>query len=603
MLRDFTRAKRRFARPAPRAGWLPHAVPPSPSLFAPLRESARRDARSAALFLFCTGAHGVAHGALALFAGALVRGLASGLAPMDERSTRLVGASSALALAFAGALAASVKGATAVVAAGAQARLVGEAGERLRRRALAARLRGPVGAQCQPGHGDHAPAPKLATARRGPVVGGGASDPDVGRGVASLTTSIRDVEHALAAGLLQSVRALAELAPIVVVLFLVDARLAVGAALVLAPFGWALGRLRRAWKQRQLGAMREAEALFSAADDALRHADLFRVYRAERLARARVGALGARLTALSVSLAARAQALSSANEILAALALVLVVAGASRWALAERATVVPFAVAFFLAYKPLRDLGDARLAWAKGEAALERLALPLEADAPDDEVAGPRAPTADDAVIATLGVLEVDGLRLPRGGLAEPLRFSVAPGRCLGLVAPTGKGKTTLLRVLLGLEAPLAGAVRYGGLELGPRTEPGRRPFAWVPQDTPLIAGTLQENIALGAARVDARRALRELGAGDLADALGDEAIGAGGRSLSGGERQWVALARALEAGRPVLLLDEPTSGLDAASQARVLEAIAALRGRRTVVLVTHRREALTVCDEVIELG
>jgi ABC-type bacteriocin/lantibiotic exporter with double-glycine peptidase domain len=79
--------------------------------------------------------------------------------------------------------------------------------------------------------------------------------------------------------------------------------------------------------------------------------------------------------------------------------------------------------------------------------------------------------------------------------------------------------------------------------------------------------------------------------------------VGAGGRSLSGGERQWVALARALEAGRPVLLLDEPTSGLDAASQARVLEAIAALRGRRTVVLVTHRREALTVCDEVIELG
>ena len=169
-------------------------------------------------------------------------------------------------------------------------------------------------------------------------------------------------------------------------------------------------------------------------------------------------------------------------------------------------------------------------------------------------------------------------------------------------MAPTGRGKTTLLRVLLGLEAPAAGVVRYGGLELGPRTEPGRRPFAWVPQDAPLIAGTLDENVALGAEGVDARRALGALGAAELADALGDQAVGAGGRSLSGGERQWVALARALEAGRPVLLLDEPTSGLDAASQARVLEAIAALRGRHTVVLVTHRREALAVCDEVIEL-
>jgi ABC-type transport system involved in cytochrome bd biosynthesis fused ATPase/permease subunit len=184
-----------------------------------------------------------------------------------------------------------------------------------------------------------------------------------------------------------------------------------------------------------------------------------------------------------------------------------------------------------------------------------------------------------------------------------PLRFAVAPGRSLGLVAPTGKGKTTLLRVLLGLEPPLAGSVRYGGVELGPRIGPGRRPFAWVPQDAPLIAGTLEENVGLGAAGIDPRRALRALGAEELHDALQGDALGAGGRTLSGGERQWVALARALEAGRPVLLLDEPTSGLDAASQARVLEAIAALRGSRTVVLVTHRREALAVCDEVIELG
>jgi len=577
----------------------------SPSLYAPVREAARRDVRSAALFLFCTAAHGVAHGALALFAGALVRGLAGGLTLMDGRSTGLFAGGSAPALALAGAVAATFKGAAAVAAAGAQARLVGAAGERLRMRALSVRLQGPLGGECQAGHGDHAPAPKLTPGRRAPGVTDltGASQADVGSGVASLTTSIRDIEHALAAGLLQSVRALAELAPIVVVLFVVDARLAVAASLVLTPFAWALGRLRRAWKRRQRKAMHEAEALFSVADDALRHADLFRVYRAEDLARSRVVGLGARLTALSSSLAARAQALSSANEVLAALALVLVVAGASRWALADRATVVPFAVAFFLAYKPLRDLGDARLAWAKGEAALERLALPTEAPPPDAEVASPRSPSATDAALAGPGLLEVDGLRLRRGGLVAPLRFAVAPGRSLGLVAPTGKGKTTLLRVLLGLEPPLAGSVRYGGVELGPRIGPGRRPFAWVPQDAPLIAGTLEENVGLGAAGIDPRRALRALGAEELHDALQGDALGAGGRTLSGGERQWVALARALEAGRPVLLLDEPTSGLDAASQARVLEAIAALRGSRTVVLVTHRREALAVCDEVIELG
>jgi ABC-type transport system involved in cytochrome bd biosynthesis fused ATPase/permease subunit len=79
--------------------------------------------------------------------------------------------------------------------------------------------------------------------------------------------------------------------------------------------------------------------------------------------------------------------------------------------------------------------------------------------------------------------------------------------------------------------------------------------------------------------------------------------LGVAGRPLSGGERQWVALARAVATRQPVLLLDEPTSGLDAASQERVLQAIARLKGRRTIVLVTHREEPLALADAVLHLG
>jgi ABC-type transport system involved in cytochrome bd biosynthesis fused ATPase/permease subunit len=73
-------------------------------------------------------------------------------------------------------------------------------------------------------------------------------------------------------------------------------------------------------------------------------------------------------------------------------------------------------------------------------------------------------------------------------------------------------------------------------------------------------------------------------------------------RKVSGGERQWIAVARALVTRLPVLLLDEPTASLDAASQGRMLRAIAGLRGKRTVVLVTHRPEPLAIADVVVRM-
>jgi ABC-type transport system involved in cytochrome bd biosynthesis fused ATPase/permease subunit len=93
------------------------------------------------------------------------------------------------------------------------------------------------------------------------------------------------------------------------------------------------------------------------------------------------------------------------------------------------------------------------------------------------------------------------------------------------------------------------------------------------------------------------------MGLTDLANEVGDARLGAAGRSVSGGERRAIAIARALSSKLPVLLLDEPTAGLDEAAQKRVLEAIANLRGARTVILVTHSRAPLEIADRVIRLG
>jgi ABC-type transport system involved in cytochrome bd biosynthesis fused ATPase/permease subunit len=180
----------------------------------------------------------------------------------------------------------------------------------------------------------------------------------------------------------------------------------------------------------------------------------------------------------------------------------------------------------------------------------------------------------------------------------------IEPGAIAVLVGPTAVGKTTLLRTLLGLEEAASGDIFFAGESLaGASAGPRARPFAWVPQDAPLLADTLAANVTLGAPGVDPRDVLEPLGAGHLAASLDAVRLGAGGRVLSGGERQWVALARAIATRQPVLLLDEPTSGLDAKAQGVVLEAIARLRGRRTVILVTHRPEPLAIADVVVRLA
>lgn len=553
--------------------------------------------RAVLAFLSAIAMHAVGHALVALVASALALSLAARWGAHGELTVgrglpwRVYGdgaAASNKAFFFSsvGFAVVFVKSAAGIYATYVQGWVAGKVGCSLRLEvleALFARHR-----MSQPRHPDQGSTPASAT-------------------VVTLTERIREVETGLSRGVLGGVRALAQLLPIGVLLVVLSPRIAAVAALALGTFGWGLGRARAAYRVAVTRAAEQHERLLLAADDAARHADLWVTYGAEPRVRASLRRLGEHLSVGSATLEARAATLSGANEILAAGALVAAMA-ASRagWlgAFADGPTVLSFVLAFFLAYRPLRDLSESRLALARAQVAFDEVAAILGGPPGADEATAPlgRPPREARSQPWGAGVLELRGLRLPRGR-SGPISARIGAGEIAVVVGPTGVGKTTLLRTLLGLERSLEGDVVFGGVGLGNAPAgPCDRPFAWVPQDAPLLADTLAVNVALGADHADLQRALEPLGAARLVTALGEARLGQAGRAVSGGERQWIALARAMATGQPVLLLDEPTNGLDPDAQSVVLEAVARLRGKRTVILVTHRAKPLAIADVIIRL-
>lgn len=206
------------------------------------------------------------------------------------------------------------------------------------------------------------------------------------------------------------------------------------------------------------------------------------------------------------------------------------------------------------------------------------------------------------------GRLELRRVCFAYGGEAvlEGLDLTLEPGSLTALVGPSGAGKSTVLRLLLGLYRPDSGQVLLDGRPLQAYApEFLRAQVAWVPQEPLLFGGTVQENLealAPGASPQAMQAVLRqvrlldELPAG-LASELSEE-----GGGLSVGQRQRLALAAALLRGARILLLDEPTSALDPRSEARVLEALEALRPGRTVLVVAHRLSTVQAADKIAVL-
>ncbi len=244
----------------------------------------------------------------------------------------------------------------------------------------------------------------------------------------------------------------------------------------------------------------------------------------------------------------------------------------------------------------------------RGRAAWGRLQPVLDAPLSLQDSGRLALPTDVPLHLQDLGFAYPGSERAALGGIV----LSLSPGRTLGIVGPTGAGKSTLIKLLLRQFEPTEGQVLLGQLPLvDVRLEALRRGLAWVPQEPFLFSASIAENIAL--ARPDASREAIEQVARlaavheDIAALpLGYETlVGERGVTLSGGQRQRVAIARALLSEAPLLMLDDALSAVDTGTETQILAHLRALREahpERGLVVVSHRLSAVMEADEIVVL-
>lgn len=196
-----------------------------------------------------------------------------------------------------------------------------------------------------------------------------------------------------------------------------------------------------------------------------------------------------------------------------------------------------------------------------------------------------------------------------QGSVLKDVSFTIEKGQSIGLIGPSGAGKTSVVDLLLQLFSPQQGSIRIDGVSISEiEVAEWRKRIGYVSQDVFLLNDTIEENIRFynhSLTSDDIEEAARLAHIYDFIQTLPEKfqtKTGDRGLMLSGGQRQRIALARAL-AGRPdILLLDEATSALDRESEQNVQEAIQGLRGKITVIIIAHRLQTIEKADKIIVL-
>jgi len=255
-------------------------------------------------------------------------------------------------------------------------------------------------------------------------------------------------------------------------------------------------------------------------------------------------------------------------------------------------------------FKPVKDLATTTNAIAQAAVGVERVREILETDT--------ILPERSDAIEPEVfkGDIVFDHVAFGYENDAAVLKdvsFNIAPGQLVGIVGPTGSGKSTVVSLIPRFYDPTKGTVTIDGRDVRDyKLNALREHIGYVLQDTVLFRGTILQNIAFGrpdATREEVMAAAKLANADEFIARLPkgyDTMVGERGSTLSGGQRQRIGIARVMVRNSPILLLDEPTAALDSESEKLVIEALERLMEGRTVITIAHRLTTIRDADQII---
>jgi ABC-type multidrug transport system fused ATPase/permease subunit len=266
--------------------------------------------------------------------------------------------------------------------------------------------------------------------------------------------------------------------------------------------------------------------------------------------------------------------------------------------------VVSFAAYLSLALGPVPILALLYTQWIEGTAALDRIAELL--DEPVDAIERPHAQPIEHP----RGEIRLEDVRFgyrPGHDVLHQIDLTIPAGSTVAMVGSTGSGKTTLAKLVTRFYTPTEGRVLIDGHDL--RDVAGswlQSNLGLVPQEPFLFAGSVRDNLVLAAPDASDERVLAALDAIDVRDVLEnlprglDTEVGDRGGGLSAGQRQLVALARAVLPDPPILILDEATSNVDVATETRIQKAVDAAQADRTTLVIAHRLSTVRNADRIV---